>query len=110
MSRPDPKKIRGEIGAALREDLAHERPIVCNCTRCRCPDARIYPAAVAERLFPGPDAFKGCCLCPACSFREPISVAQLEWIARGEHVAGCPECRSAVARLGIAPAMGRASA
>jgi len=94
------ERLRDVIEREMRDALEHERPIVCNCTRCGSPDARIYPESVAARLGLGKDAFKGVCLCPQCSFRQPIDVASLEWAVRGRHIAGCAECREAAVALG----------
>jgi hypothetical protein len=91
-----PSRAGKTVSEQVFEDLAHERPIHATCTRCRCPDGRIYPASVAERMKPGPDAFKGLMLCPSCSFTKPISVADLEWLARGAHLVSCAECRAKV--------------
>lgn len=92
MKRHSAKSILQEVYG----DLQHERPIVARCSRCRCEDARIYPEAVAARLF-GPDgAHKGCLICPQCSFSEPMAVADLEWLARGAHLVKCEGCREEV--------------
>lgn len=91
-----PSRAGKTVSDMVLDDLKHERPIHARCTRCKCPDGRIYPAPVAERLSPGPDAFKGLMLCPSCSFTKPISVVDLEWLARGAHLVSCAECRAEV--------------